>query len=183
MARQILHELTRLGYVENIVFPCCSGRCKNCTFRCNSANFAFDKPAIAEVAETFIKEYEMEDRMEVMGGDYGRDPIGEEYDLIWASGTLNFVKNNMDSVLKKIYDALNPGGVFISFHDGLTHERTKPETMVLAWLPTVLMGNDFGFDQGFVADSMLRVGFKSVCSRTLDTLMGPMDLDIGRKAK
>jgi SAM-dependent methyltransferase len=143
----------------------------------------FDKPAIVKVAETFINEYEMEDRMEVLGDDYRRDPIGKEYDLIWASGTLNFVKDNMASLLKKIYDALNPGGVFISFHDGLTHERTKPETMVLAWLPTALMGNDCGFDQGFVADSMLQVGFKSVRSRTLDTLMGPMDLDIGRKAK
>jgi hypothetical protein len=35
--------------------------------------------------------------------------------------------------------------------------------------------------QGFIADSMLRVGFKSVRSRTLGTDWGPMDLDIGRK--
>ena len=143
----------------------------------------FDKQAIVKVAETFIKEYEMEDRMEVLAGDYSRDPIGKEYDLIWASGTLNSVKDNMASLLKKIYDALNLGGVFISFHDGLTHERTRPEIMALAWLSTAVMGNDCGFDQGFVADSMLRVGFKSVRSRTLNTPMGPMDLDIGRKAK
>jgi hypothetical protein len=38
-----------------------------------------------------------------------------------------------------------------------------------------------GFDQGFIADSMLRVGFRSVRSRTLEMSMGPMDLDIGRK--
>ncbi len=53
--------------------------------------------------------------------------------------------------------------------------------MVLAWLSTAVMGNDFGLDQGFIADSMLRVGFESVRSRTLDTPMGPMDLDIARK--
>ena len=42
----------------------------------------------------------------------------------------------------------------------------------------------FGQDacQGFIADSMLRVGFRSVRSRTLDTDRGPMDLDVGRKA-
>ena len=105
-----------------------------------------------------------------------------EYDLIWASGTLNFT-NDMDSLMKKIYDALNPGGVFISFHDGMTHERTKPEVMVLCRIPMALMGTDMGFDQGFIADSMLRAGFKSVRSRTLETPMGSMDLDIGRKAK
>jgi hypothetical protein len=44
-----------------------------------------------------------------------------------------------------------------------------------------LMGHNIGLDQGFIADSMLRVGFKSVRSRTLDTDWGPMDLDIGRK--
>ena len=71
--------------------------------------------------------------------------------------------------------------MFISFHDGLTHQRTKPETMVLAWLPTVVMGNDFGLKQGFIADSMLHVGFKSVRSRTLETSIGPMDLDVARK--
>ena len=43
------------------------------------------------------------------------------------------------------------------------------------------MRRDVSFDQGFIADSMLRVGFKSVRSRTVDTDWGPMDLDIGRK--
>ena len=142
----------------------------------------FDKPAMVKVAKTFIKEYEMEDRMRVMGGDYLQDSIGEGYDLIWASGTLNFGKDDIDSLMKKIYNALNPGGVFISVHDGLTHEQTKPDIMVLSWVPMVMMGQDTRFDQGFIADSMLRVGFKSVRSRTLDMLMGPMDLDIGRKA-
>jgi SAM-dependent methyltransferase len=141
----------------------------------------FDKPAVLKVAETFIKEYEMENRMEVLGGDYNHDSIGEGYDLIWASASLYFGKGDMDSLMKKIYGALNPSGVFISYHDGLTHERTKPDIMALSWTPTALIGQDMGFDQGFIADSMLRVGFKSVHSRTLDTPMGPMDLDIGRK--
>lgn len=142
----------------------------------------FDLPKVVKVAETFIKEYEMEDRMEVLGGDFIRDPIGEGYDLIWASAVLYFGKDDMDSPMKKIYDALNPGGVFISYHEGLTHERTKPDIHVLFMASMVLMGQDMCFDQGFIADSMLRVGFKSVHSRTLDTPAGPMDLDIGWKA-
>jgi predicted O-methyltransferase YrrM len=141
----------------------------------------FDRPAIVRVAEDFIEEYEMKDRMEVMSGDYASDPIGEGYDLILASATLNFVKDDLDSFFGKIYDALNPGGVFITLSDGLTDERTKPELMVIGWLSMVLTGQDMGFDQGVIADSMLRVGFKSVRSRTLAMPMGPMDLDIGRK--
>lgn len=84
--------------------------------------------------------------------------------------------------MKKIYHALNPNGVFISFADGLTHEITKPEIMKITWLSMELIGQDMAFEQGFIADSMFRVGFKSVRSRTLDTPMGPMDMDIARKA-
>ena len=141
----------------------------------------FDLPAVVKVAETFIKEYEMEDRMDVLGGDYNHDPIGDGYDLIWASAALYSARDNMDSLMKKIYDALNPGGVFVTFHEGLTNERTKPDIHVLFAAYRVLMGQDISFDWGFIADSMLRVGFKSVRSRTLGTPEGPMDLDIGRK--
>ena len=123
----------------------------------------------------------MDDRMEVMGGDYTTDPIGEGYDLVWAKNTLNFARDDMDSMIAKIYDSLSPGGVFISCGEGLTHERTKPDAMVLSMTPLALMGQGMCFDQGEIADSILRVGFKSVRSRTLNTDWGPMDLDIGRK--
>jgi hypothetical protein len=117
----------------------------------------FDKPAMVRVAET------------------------EGYDLIWASSALSLAKDDMDSLIAKIYDSLSPGGVFVVLHEGLTHERTKPDAMVLSMMPLALTGQDMRFDQGFIADSMLRVGFRSVRSRTLDTDWGPMDLDIGRK--
>ena len=142
----------------------------------------FDRSAVVEVAENFIKEYGMEGRIEVIAGDYNHDPIGKGYDLIWASNTLNFARQDTDALMKKVYDALNPGGVFISFCEGLIHERTKPDIHVLSMQSMALMGQDMCFDQGEIADSMLRVGFKSVRSRTLDTDWGPMELDIGRKA-
>ena len=142
----------------------------------------FDRPAIIKVAENFIKEYEMEGRIEVMAGDYNHDPIGKGYDLIWASNALNFARHDMDLLTKKIYDALNPGGVFISFHEGLTYERTKPKETVLAFMPTALTGQDIAFNQGEIADSMHRVGFKSVRSRTLNVPAALLNLDIGRKA-
>ena len=55
--------------------------------------------------------------------------------------------------------------------------------MVTGWPSMALTGLDMGFDQGFITDSMLRVGFKSVLSRALELPMGPMDLDIERKQK
>ena len=148
----------------------------------NMSGVIFDRPAIVKVAETFVREYEMEDRIEVMGGDYLQDSIGEGYDLILACDTLYYGKDDMESIMKKIYDALKPAGVFVSIYGVLTHERTKPENMMLGILPEAMMGYDTLPDQGFIADSMLHVGFRSVRSCTIDIPMGPMDMDIARKA-
>jgi len=143
----------------------------------------FDQPAVVRVAESGIREQEMEDRMTAIGGNYMQDSIGEGYDLVWASATLNFAKDDMDAIVAKIYDSLNPGGVFVSLSDGLTHEGTKPMDMTLGMVPTALMGLDMGLAQGFIAESMLRCGFQSVRSQTVDVIMGPWELDIGRKAQ
>ena len=97
------------------------------------------------------------------------DSIDEGYDLVMVCSSLKGHKDKLDSMVKKVYDALNPSGVFISYFYGLTHERTKPEICVLTLLSMALVGQDAGFDQGFVADSMLRMGFKSVRSRALHT--------------
>ncbi|MCP4690402.1 MAG: methyltransferase domain-containing protein [Desulfobacterales bacterium] len=141
----------------------------------------FDQPGVVEVAREFIGEYGMEGRVDVLAGDYTSDDIGRDYDLIWASATLNFVKDRMDPFLKKIYDALKPGGYFASFQDGMTHEGTKPDAMLGHVADTLRTGVDFSLEQGFVADAALRCGFRSVRSRTIETPMGALDLDICRK--
>ena len=141
----------------------------------------FDRPAVARVAEDVVKEYGMGDRIEVIGGDYISDDIGEGYDLVWASMTLNFTGDRLNEVIKKIHDSLNPGGVFVSFSDGKTNEGTKPKEMVLGTLMPSLYGNDMGFDEGVIAGAMLEAGFASVQSRAMMTPIGEVMVDIARK--
>jgi len=147
----------------------------------NMKGTIFDLPPVVAEAKKYIKEYGMEERVDVLGGDFNLDSIGEGYDLIFSSAALQFAKD-IDSVVKKAYDALNPGGVFVSiFPFGMTHEGTKPENTVLGLLSSALMGQEAVFDKGYIADSMVKAGFKTTCSRTIDTFMGLMELDIARK--
>jgi len=141
----------------------------------------FDRQPVVEVARRFIREYEMEERMDVLAGDYNVDSIGNGYDLIWASSTLNSARENMDLVMRKIYGALNPGGMFINLSEGLTDEGTKPDFYALCTIGWAMSSAIKAFDQGFIGDAMLKAGFKSVRSRTLSTAWGPMDIDIARK--
>jgi SAM-dependent methyltransferase len=141
----------------------------------------FDQPAVTKVAEEFIAEYEMTDRVTTMAGDYINDPIGEGYDLIWASATLNFVRSDLETMIDKIYHALKPGGVFVSLADGATHERTQPESFILSNMTWMFSGQDIMFNSGEIADAMRNVGFSSVDSTIVETSMMPMELDIARK--
>jgi len=141
----------------------------------------FDRPAVAGVAEEVVKEYGMGDRIEVVGGDYIDDPIGEGYDLVWASMTLNFSGDRLNEVIKKIHDSLNPGGVFISFSDGKTNEGTKPKEMVIGTLMPALYGDDMGLNEGVIAGAMIEAGFASVQSRAMMTPIGEVMVDIARK--
>lgn len=142
----------------------------------------FDRKPSTDIAREFIAEYDLQDRMEVLPGDYNCDSIGEGYDFIWASSTLNFAQPDLKPVMTKIYDALNPGGVFINLSEGLTHESTQPKFFVLCTMGWSMHNRPMTpFDQGVIADAMIDAGFKSVRSRTLETGWGPMDMDIARK--
>lgn len=142
----------------------------------------FEQPPVARVAREFIRQYAAEDRVSVRDGDYMTDPLGNSYDLIFASATLNFYKDCLDELFTRVYDALNPGGIFMTHQDGIYAERTKPATHITEFLAFELYGGDFALPQGLIAQTMLNTGFQSVRSFTLQTGVGDMDVTIGRKA-
>lgn len=123
----------------------------------------------------------MADRVSTMAGDYITDSIGEGYDLIWASATLNFVRADLTSMIGKIYRALKPGSVFVSLADGATHDHTRPEAYVLGSMSWLFSGQDLMFNSGEIAEAMRSVGFLSVESEIVETSMMPIEMDIARK--
>lgn len=142
----------------------------------------FDQPKVVNVTKDFITEYDLSHRMTTIGGDYLNDPIGSGYDLILASCTLNFAKDCMDEMVKKIYEALNPGGVFVSLHDGMCNEGTSPAVHVLSMINSALSGFNCLLEKGFIANSMINAGFYSVRSQPVMLDVGPFEIDIARKA-
>lgn len=141
----------------------------------------FEQPPVARVTRDFLEEYEADDRISIMEGNYVNDPIGGSYDLIFASATLNFVIDKMDFMVEKVYKALNPGGLFITHQDGITDERTRPAEYLSEFLAAELQGTDLAIRQGMIAESMSKIGFVSVNSDTIVNDYGPMDITIGKK--
>jgi SAM-dependent methyltransferase len=145
-----------------------------------------DRPAVLKAAECFFGEYEALDRATFLPADYMTDDIRDDeengYDLVFACATLNFAIDRLDSLVSKIHESLKPGGYFVSFHDGMIHERTRPDTMLGAVVPAMMSGADYCFQQGMIAETAIDCGFRSVRSRTVSTSAGDIDIDIARKA-
>jgi len=148
----------------------------------DSRGVIFDLPMVAEEAEKNIEKYGLSGRMRAIRGDYNSDSIGSGYDLVFASLNLYYSKD-LEELMRKLYESLNPGGLFMSYHEGLCDERTAPEEHVIGRLSVALRGQDLSFNKGEIAGKMKKAGFKKIESMTIDTSNGPIDIDISRRSK
>ena len=101
----------------------------------------FDLPHVTEVTKEFIERYGMNERIGVIGGDFFEDEIESGYDIIFASDVFYRKPDELSSVLKKVYDALNKGGSITLKHWILNDDRTAPPTSVLFDLKLSLWGD------------------------------------------
>lgn len=138
-----------------------------------------DLPPLAErIRQALSHSGPQADRVAVLAGDYNTLPLGGAYDVIWASMTLYYA-HDLVALLRKARQALAPGGVFVSVHEGLTAERTAPQEHVVGRLLPALRGQDLSFDKGRIAEAMREAGFARVESRSVATAFGTMDVDLG----
>lgn len=90
----------------------------------------FDIPPTLEISKKFLSRYGVENRFELKGGNYIQDDFGNGYDIVLASHTFyGYPKEMLLPLLRKIYEALNDGGILVSNHfvrneDGTGHKIT-----------------------------------------------------------
>ncbi|MEM7208898.1 MAG: methyltransferase domain-containing protein [Pseudomonadota bacterium] len=137
----------------------------------------FDLPGPAKAIE---RRLDASLPINVIAGDYNTANFENTYDIIWASMSLYFAQDIIE-LLKKLRAALTEKGVFVSFHEALRDDRTKPEAHVVGRLVPSLVNNDLSLDDEFMADRMRAAGFKKIVSKTIQTAYGEMRVDIGRK--
>lgn len=76
--------------------------------------------------------------------------------------TLNFAKNNMETIIKKIYNNLNDGGVFVTSLDEVEDDFSKPIEIIVSWLPYVFNEMDLYLIKDYIRNTALNVGFKEI---------------------
>ena len=90
--------------------------------------FVFDLPPVTKETRYFIEKYGAS-RVDIIPGDFFKDEIGSNYDLIFSSFNPG---GKVPSLIPKIAEALKPGGVFVTRQ--VPDENTKSNSLMsLDW--------------------------------------------------
>jgi SAM-dependent methyltransferase len=105
----------------------------------NSSAYIFEYPSVAEVAKEIVAKYNAENNVFVLSGDFNIDDIGNSYDLIVASGILDFAATNLDRFIGKIANALSANGYFLLI-GRFSETEGYPQENILSWLRGYMNG-------------------------------------------
>ena len=123
----------------------------------------------------------LENRSEVITGDFFADDIGSGYDLIIGISMMLFAKGNIEALLLKFHDALNPGGVVLLINEGIDLNDPSPWDMYLGYLPYYMQGMNFGIEKGEIKSAAEKVGYSDIAVNSKLLCYGTQDVIVLRK--
>ena len=124
----------------------------------------FDLYGTLSITERYVREAGLEDRIRLIAGDYRRDPIPGDYDIIFLSNIIHGegFENNR-SLIHKLVANLKPGGQIVVKDHILDESRAHPPVgaiFSLLMLLTTESGRCYSFNE--IKSWMERAGLSQV---------------------
>jgi len=136
----------------------------------------FDRPEVIEMARERVGAAGMLERVELVAGDYNRDPLPAGHDLAFVSAIIhqNSPAEN-GAMFRKIFAALEPGGRVVVRDHVLSRDRTQPRSGAL-FAVNMLVGTEGGnsYTEAEIRDALTGAGFTGVRLIHPDTKMDGM---------
>ncbi len=101
----------------------------------NSKVYVFEHPSVADTTSRIISNHNMGNRVTV----FNTDGIGSSYNLIIASGILDFASENLNSFIKKIAVALLESS-YLLLVGRYSETDNYPKENILSWLSGYMYG-------------------------------------------
>lgn len=76
----------------------------------------FDQPHVTNFTQEYIEAYQLADRVDVANGDVSVDDFGSGYDIVLISHLLYKFRKDLPAIFRRVWQALNPGGLLVSNH-------------------------------------------------------------------
>ncbi len=141
----------------------------------------YDLPQMEGAIKQSIEIANVDNKTTVMTGDFTKDDIGSNYDVVFSSNSIYAAKAALKPTLQKIYDSLNDNGIFVCVSDGVAKDFSAPWDMVVSWLPYRMNNMDMSVSKDLILDAALEVGFKLVNKEHLHLIGGRVDVDVLKK--
>ncbi|QIB69700.1 methyltransferase domain-containing protein [Aminipila butyrica] len=105
----------------------------------NSKATILETPEVSKVTREIVQQHHMQQKIDVISGDFNSDPLDGPYDFIIASGILNFVEGDLSVFMEKLSDALKDGGYLFIIGQFAEDKNSVPANMI-SWLSGFLEG-------------------------------------------
>lgn len=120
----------------------------------------FDIQPFVPLMEESIRLEGLAGRAEARGGDFMTDDLGGEWDLILAVAIMGFVGKRRKQFMRRIYDALRPGGVMLCIAEGVVKpDYSGPWDAMLGFLPFLFRGKEILTMDGETEKAAEEAGF------------------------
>lgn len=120
-----------------------------------------DQEQVINMTREVVIENQVADKITLVSGDFNSIKLEDKYDLIIASGILDFVKD-IDQVCQNMYNALKDDGyLYIDTHK-LDDNFTGPKNFILGWLSANLNGLDILKPESVILGSLTKKNFELV---------------------
>ncbi|MBI5755658.1 MAG: methyltransferase domain-containing protein [Nitrospirae bacterium] len=132
----------------------------------------FDLPATLEVTKRVLEGAGVSRKIRIIAGDYNKDPLPAGYDVVFLSNIIHGEDEGTNKTLmKKIFQSLNPGGRIIIKDHIMDESLTRPACGAIFSIYMLLTtkGRDYGFHE--VKEWLEEAGFVDI---SLEELAPPM---------
>ena len=124
----------------------------------------FDRPPVVGLARERLQEEGMLDRVDLVAGDFYRDPLPGGHDLVFLSAIIhqNTPAENVE-LFRKSFAALEPGGRIVVRDHVLSPDRTLPRRAALFAVNMLAAengGNSYTFEE--IQAALAEVGFARI---------------------
>jgi predicted O-methyltransferase YrrM len=147
----------------------------------NMSAVVLDSKPVCQVADGYIKQYNLQDKVQTMTFDFFNDQLPNDCDVAFLSHIVHiFDKDKNITLLKKIYESLpNENGIIIISEWLLNDEKTGPITSALMGLTMIIENSGGrGYSYSEISQMLTEVGFKNIEKRPL---IEPAEIVIGYK--
>ena len=142
----------------------------------------FDLPGVLRIAAENCEAAGVTDRVDTVAGDFHRDELGDEFDVVFFSDALHqLAPADAELLLAKIDRALKPGGRLVVQGMFLGEDRVSPRWVTIVSLNMLLVyGSGRAYTVSETMGLLERAGFKDLEHRRM-SLVGVNSLVIGYK--